>query len=387
MRVDDTFDRDTRWLPAALPSHEERFSAPATATLNHSALLLLGSNHRTTPIALRERLAISPHDWPAVFSSLRAMTSLREIVILSTCNRVECYAVTSDPVTSTTQLVEFLSNRSGIAPAALAPHLYRLEETDVAAHLFRVAGGLDSMILGETEITAQVKQAYGVAQTFGALGPVLHRLFQKSLHSAKLVRSRTSIAEGCASIGSVVAGLAGSLFGQCLSDCEVLLWGAGKAAETTLRHLMKSGIGQLWVVNRTQVKAQELAQQCQSGWLSWEQAQKRLTRVDLAIVCTQAPHYVIDSDDLEMLWPQRNSRPLCIIDLAVPRNVDPSVARYPGLHLYDIDGLQKISSLAIRQRETSREACEALVAEQASYFQRWRWAQAQHEDRACKHVG
>ena len=166
-----------------------------------------------------------------------------------------------------------------------------------------------------------------------------------------------------------------------------MLWGAGKAAETTARHLIKSGIGQLWIVNRTPLKAQDLASLCQSGWLSWEQALKHLAHVDIAIVCTQAPHYVIDQGDLDAVAAQRGSRPLCLVDLAVPRNVEPSLARHPGVRLYNIDDLQTITQAAQSQREQERERCDALIQEQVNRFSHW-WMAVSHkkEDVPCRSV-
>ena len=226
------------------------------------------------------------------------------------------------------------------------------------------------MVLGESEITAQVKQAYALAHAEGATGPVLNRLFQKALHCTKVIRSHTRIAEGQASIGSVVVDLTRQLFVGRLQDCEALLWGAGKAAEATARHLIKAGIGQLWIVSRTTANAQGLATLCQAGWLSWEQALKHLRHVDIAIVCTQAPHYVIDEADVGAVLPFRGGRPLFIIDLAVPRNVDPAVKGYRGVSLYNMDEVQSIAQGALMQRQKERARCEPLIQAQAAHF--WR---------------
>ena len=334
------------------------------------SLLVLGLNQRTAALELREQLAIPSRDLPASLAALRADPSIDEAVILSTCHRVELYVSTVDPSRASQAIVDFLAGASRLAPELFHARLYSLPGREAAAHLFRVAAGLDSMILGESEITAQVKHAYLVAHAEGATGPVLNRLFQKALHSAKVIRSNTRIAEGQASIGSVVVSRAREVFGQDLTACEALLWGAGKAAEATARHLIKAGIRQLWVVNRTTTKAQELASLCQGGWLSWEQALKHLAHVDIAIVCTEAPHYVIDLADLEVIQPQRGARPLCLIDLAVPRNVEPALAKQPGVHLSNIDDLQRMARLARARREEELARCDALVNEQVGYLLR-----------------
>ncbi len=330
-------------------------------------LFVLGISHRTAAIALREQLAIPSCELEATLRRLRQTADVQEAVVLSTCNRLECYVVSPNPLAARQGLVEFLASRSHLAPEAFLPALYHYTDRDAVEHLFRVAAGLDSMVLGESDITAQVKQAYLGALAQGAAGPVLNQLFQKALHSTKAVRSRTRIAEGEASVGSIVVRLASSLFAHRLESCRVLLWGAGKAAETTARHLVKHGIEELWIVNRTAMKAQELATLCRGGWVSWDQALKCLAQVDIAIVCTQAPHYVLDTADLVMLLPQRQGRPLVLIDLAVPRNVDPLVAREPSVRLYDIDTLQRIAQETVAKREQQIEPCEAIIQEQVGY--------------------
>ena len=334
-------------------------------------LLLVGLNHRTAPIGVREQFAIPARDLAPALTRLRADFGVDEAVILSTCNRVELYVTSRNPSVTFPNLVNFLSHHSRLAPEAFRACLYSVTDRGAVEHLFRVTAGLDSMVLGESEVTAQVKQAYELAHTDGATGAVLNRLFQKALHNAKVVRSQTRIAEGQASIGSVVVKLARQLFGDRLPHCQMLLWGAGKAAEATARHLVKHGVSQLWIVSRTPSKAQDLASLCRAGWLSWEQAMTHLSHVDIAIVCTQAPHAVIDQADVEALLPQRGSRPLFIIDLAVPRNVALSLKRQRGVHLYDIDDLQVIAQATLAQRHDELARCDALMRRQVEHFVRW----------------
>ncbi|OHE77471.1 MAG: glutamyl-tRNA reductase, partial [Verrucomicrobia bacterium RIFCSPLOWO2_12_FULL_64_8] len=294
-----------------------------------------------------------------------------EAVILSTCNRVEFYVTTPQPVLAREALLTWVRAHSGLTEDTLRAVLY--EQTDQAAvrHLFRVTAGLDSMVLGETEITAQVKQAYQAAHAAGTTGPVLNRLFQHALRAAKEVRSRTAIGQGRASVGSVVVSLAQEVFGDRFHESEVLLWGAGKAAETTARHLMDRGAGQLWIVNRTAERAQELATVCRAMWLAWEGALKRLARVDIAVICTQAPHYVIDRADVEAVWAARAEKPLFLIDLAVPRNVDPSLRGWRQVHLYDIDDLRTMAEQGLVRRRSELTACDAIIREQVDEFMAW----------------
>lgn len=331
-------------------------------------LFAVGVSHHTAPLAVRERLAIPSRDLSTLLPALRQRLAADELAVLSTCNRTELYLVTAETAGLSTRLAENLAACGDLPPGTLQPHVYIRADQEAAAHLFRVSAGLDSMVLGESEITAQVKQAYLTAQAHGTVGQVLHRLFQKALHSAKLIRSRTRLADGHASIGSVVATLAKQVFGERLPECDALLWGAGKAAEATARHVIKSGIRQLWIVSRTPAKAQDLASLCRSGWLSWEQALKHVAHVDIAIVCTQAPHYVIDAGDFSPIHSQRGPRPLLLVDLSVPRNVDPALSRFSHVRLYNIDDLQTFTQAVLAQRDEERVRCETLIQEQVEHF-------------------
>ena len=349
------------------------------------ALILLGISYRTAPVPLREQLAIPSHALPEWLRDARAALDLDEIVILSTCNRTEWCLVSDDPNAAADRLLEWLSARRGISPALLQRACYRLADGDAVAHICRVTAGLDSMILGESEVTAQVKQAYTAAHDAGTAGPLLHRVFQKALHCAKLIRSETRISHGSASIGSVVVKLARELFGERLGACDGLLWGAGKAAEATTKHLAASGIGKLWIVNRTQEKAQQLAALCRGGWLSWERALRHLAAADIAIVCTEAPHFVIDRDDLLSILPARGGRPLCLIDLALPRNIDPAAAELPGVRLYGIDDLNTVAQSGLFERRQEMDACEALISQQVGHALRWRATPSSNkESRTCR---
>jgi len=328
-------------------------------------------SHQTAALSVRERLAIPTRDLPDLLISCRPLLSATEFVVLSTCNRVEWYVVCDDPASSLPEILDVLAVRSGLSLSTIHASLYWKSGQDAVAHLFRVAAGLESMVLGESEIAAQVKQAYVIAQTQGTTGVILNRLFQKALHAAKLVRTRTSIADGHASIGSIVTALATQHLGASLSSSEALLWGAGKAAEVTARHLVAQGIRRLWVVNRTSAKAQDLAAGCQGAWVSWEQARAHLAHVELAIVCTQAPHYVIDPADLDTMRSHHREHPLLLIDLAVPRNIDPVLARQPGLSLYNIDDLEAMAHAARTQRQRAMPQADALIDEQVGYV--WQW--------------
>ena len=334
-------------------------------------LLVVGLSHRTAPLTLREQCTLSAHEVPEALQALRRRFPLEGALVLSTCNRFECYVASAAPLPAPQDLIESLIPPYRRRPSSVEGALYALHDREAVAHCFRVAAGLDSMIVGESEITAQVKHAHVTAHEQKAIGPLCDRLIQKALHSAKVVRSQTGIARGGASIGSVVSRLAAQLFGPRLAACDVLLWGAGQAAESTARHLIKRGIHELWIVNRTAAKAQELATLCRGGWLSWEQAVKHLGHVDIAIVCTQAPHHVLDEADVAQILPQRRGRPLLLSDLAVPRNIDPSVKRHPGVQVHNIDDLSAIAQAGLRDRREELARCEMLIQEQVAHF--WRW--------------
>ncbi|OGX39367.1 MAG: hypothetical protein A3C53_01190 [Omnitrophica WOR_2 bacterium RIFCSPHIGHO2_02_FULL_68_15] len=198
-----------------------------------------------------------------------------------------------------------------------------------------------------------------------------------------MVRARTGIGQGRASIGSVVVELAEALFGDRLAQCDLLLWGAGKAAEVTARHLVKSGVGQLWVVSRTPTHAQELATLCRGMWLAWEEALRHLDHVDIAVVCTQAPHYVIDAADVETARARRGDKPLFLVDLSVPRNVDPALKQYPNVHLYNIDDLQSLADQGLARRQAAVRHGEALLQEQMAGILRRRPSHRPQEALPC----
>ena len=348
--------------------------------------LCVGLSFRTAPLWLREQLTVVPGRLPEELQRLSRLERVQEAVVLSTCNRVEWYLVADEPAAAASALLQDLASAHALDPAALFAHLTIRPGDHAARQLFRVAAGLDSAILGESEVVAQVKQAYQFARAGGAAGPILNRLFQKALHCAKEARARTRIAEGQTSVGTVVVALAQQQLGERLRIADVLLWGAGKAAEVTAHHLIKRGIGRLWIVNRTIAKAEELAARCRGALLSWEQALGHLAHVDLAIVCTHAPHYVIDAADLAAVRPVRGPQPLCLIDLAMPRNIDPRLRRWPGVRLFDLEDVHRLAQRGRTLREGEVDRCAALVERQVEQFMRW-WQQArQRESTACPTV-
>jgi glutamyl-tRNA reductase len=334
-------------------------------------LFVVGVSHHTAPLSFRERMAVPSEQLPHRLSEFRDAAHLHEAVILSTCNRTEWYGVCEDASISLPAALRAVTRYGRFSPSETELSCYRWLDRHAVAHLFRVAAGLDSMVLGESEITAQVKQAYTAAQGHGSTGPVTHRLLQKALHCAKLLRATTGLAQGHASIGAVVAAAAAERFGPRLPGCDVLLWGAGKAAETTIRHLLKAGVHRLSIVNRTTDKARDLAAQWQARWLAWEQAQDALATVDVAVICTQAPHPVVTAATAADVMRRRAGRPLWLIDLSVPRNVDPACGRVPGVRVSNIDDLHTVTQCAINRRRQALVDAEQMIRERVEQF--WRW--------------
>ena len=302
-------------------------------------ILLIGLNHRSAPIALRERLAFRQEQLPETFATLQREVGLRETAILSTCNRVEIYAAVQELDGTVARLQQFLSAHAGVALPELTDRLYNLTEPHSVRHLFSVASGLDSMVLGEGEILHQVKHAYEWAKASGATGKLFNGLFQRALNAAKTVRTRTAIGRGCLSIGTVAVELAEKIFGR-LSGAIVLLIGAGKIGELTLKRLSVRGVRDVRIMNRSLDRAAGLAAAYGAALLALQQLSAQLLEADIIISSTAAPAYLLTRSDMAAAMHSRRHRPLCIVDLGVPRNVDPSIGGLENVYLFNIDDLQ-----------------------------------------------
>lgn len=320
-------------------------------------LFVIGLNHRSAPVEVRERLALAS----ARLGELRAAAPLDEAVILSTCNRVEVYALAGNAAAATAAVRRFLNDDT---------HLYEHRDRDCIRHLLEVASGLDSMVLGETEILGQVKSAYQAAHAAGATGAALNRLFQKALSAAKHIRTATAITRGSTSVGSVAVDLAEKIFGK-LAGCTVMVIGTGEMSEATARALHSRGAGHLLVCSRTHERAEALAGQLDGRAISYESWPVEFPAVDIVISATAAPHPIVTLEKLTPLMKQRRQRPLFLIDIAVPRDIERTCGDFENVYLYDIDDLQQIAqqNLAARQREIA--ACRALIAEHEARFAAW----------------
>jgi len=333
-------------------------------------IVLVGLNHRTAPIELRERLAFRREQLGDVFTQLRGDLGLREATILSTCNRVEIYAGVPELNGTVAQLQRFLSEHGRMELDGLAPRLYSYTEPYSVRHLFSVASGLDSMVLGEGEIVQQVKYAYEAAKLYGATGKVFNVLFQKALNAAKAVRTQTAIGQGCTSVGTVAVELAEKIFGQ-LSGATVLLIGAGKISEITLKRLTDRGVGEVRIMNRSLERAEQLASVYQGGFLPLTALTEQLPLVDIVISSTSAPSYLLQPAEVAAAMRRRHQRSLCIVDLGVPRNVDPSVGTLENVYLFNVDDLQGLVDRSYAERQHALQQSEAIIAKKVEHFLSW----------------
>ncbi len=318
-----------------------------------------GLNYKTAPLAIREQFAVPSCGQQRAALRLRSLCGLDEVVLLWTCNRVEIYGVRRAGRPDVEEMMMCLVN----APPPPGASLYLHEGAAAARHLFSVASGMDSMVLGETEITGQVKNAYEKARQDGLTGGALNRLFQKALETAKEVRTRTAIGKGAASVGSVAVQHAQKVFGAALTGREVMVIGAGDMAEKCLRHLMKKGVESVTVVNRSLDRAGALAAKFGGRAISFAQCVEAISRVDIVITSTGSPHIILEKSDIELAMRGREERPLVIVDIAVPRDVAPEAREVRGAHLHDIGDLEGTVRESIRYREQDLALCWKIIGE------------------------
>lgn len=327
-------------------------------------LLLVGISHRVAPVELRERVALDGDEAAALARELAGDGS--EAVCLSTCNRTELYLAGGAAPDVAERAVVALAERAGLEAGRLRAVLYRLEDEAAGIHLFRVAAGLDSMVPGEGEILGQVRAAFEAGQP----GPFLDRLFRQAIHAGKKVRTETAIAESPASVSSAAAALAEQVFGD-LTGCRVLLVGAGKIGELAARNLGSRGAEIAVVANRSLDKAQELSVRFGGRAISLGEIPSALAGIDVVLSSTSASGHVLTREDVSRALPDRKGRPLFLIDIAVPRDLDPAIHDLDGCYLYDIDDLESVvaETLAGRRREAGR--AEAIVLDEAEHFRAW----------------
>ncbi len=326
-------------------------------------LFVIGTTHHRAPLEVREKLSLSAEGAVALRAELATLPDLREFALLSTCNRIEFYGVASDPGV-VGRIEDAFCSRQSFDPEAFRRIRLDLNGPEAVRHLIEVAAGLDSQMLGETEIFGQVKEAYAEAQSRGSTGPVLNRVFQKAFQAAKHVRSHSAITEGQVSVANVAVELAQSIFGG-LGDARILLLGAGEIGEKTAKAFQSRGATALTVASRRLERAMELATALGASALPFEQREQRLADFDIVVCATAAPELVVSLPAARAAMQRRPARPLLFVDQALPRDVDPEVAGLENVFLYNLDDLARIAeeNRAAREAEVSR--CRAMAGERA----------------------
>jgi len=333
-------------------------------------IIVLGLNHKTAPVHIRERVAFPEKTIHEPLRALHASPGVRETMILSTCNRVEIAAVVDGREQGAAAVRAFVARHHDVPEGELAPHLYLHAGADAVRHLFRVASSLDSLVVGEPQILGQVKDAYQYAREAGAVGAVLDRLLKKALSVAKLVRTETEISRSAVSVSFAAVELAKKIFGD-IEGRSAMIVGAGEMAELAVKHLVSSGVRDVFVVNRTFEKAVELAREFGGSAVKFDDLFEQMVLADIVISSTGAPHFIIKGEDVKRVMARRKHRPMFFIDIAVPRDIDPTVNDVDNAYLYNVDDLQSVVDGNIKERRKEADKAETLVDAEVGTFEKW----------------
>ncbi len=333
-------------------------------------ILTIGLNHKLCPVAVREQLAFSKTDCVEALKAMKENVSATEIFLLSTCNRVEALFVTSEPFQAKKDFVQFLSQFHQIQSDQFESYLYEHKDEAAVKHLFKVVCGLDSLVLGENEIHGQVKESYQWSQEAKTVGPLLGRLIEKAFQIAKQIKTETKINEGATSVSSVAVELAEKIFGR-LHGEKVLVLGTGEMSELTLKHLMSSGAGAVVVANRTFEKAERLASQFGAQAIRFDDFLSHLEEVDIVISSTAAPQPILSHKDISEVMRSRKQKPLFLIDIAVPRDIDSEVSQVDDVYLYNIDDLTVVAESNLKKRKKEISQCEVVIDQKVEAFFSW----------------
>ncbi len=338
----------------------------------HKDIVIVGLNHRSAPIEVRESVAVENSYVREALSRLRELPSIHEGVILSTCNRVEVVATASDHFAAFTSIKNFLGEpKAHRVPGPLEEqHVYTYQGSDAVRHIFRVAASLDSMVVGEPQILGQLKQYYDAARQEGTVGTILHRLFHRSFSVAKRVRTETGIGSGAVSVSSVAVDLARRIFDR-FDDKTVMLIGAGKMGDLMARHLISQGVKSLMVTNRTFDRAVELAEKIHGSPIRFEDFPRYLKIADLVIGCASAPEVLIDAATVERVLRERKQKAMFFIDIGDRRNFDARINNLDNVYLYNIDDLTSVAQDNLQERASEAEKAEEIVLEEVEGFVRW----------------
>lgn len=331
-------------------------------------IAICGLSHRTAPVEVREKLALPASALPTALTGLTDQSGVREGLILSTCNRVELALTLDESANLNDALAHFLEKQSSLSLSALDPYLYKLEGRDAVRHLFRVASSLDSMVVGEPQILGQLKDAYSLAKEMGTISSHLDHLVTRAFHVAKRVRSETEIGESAVSVSYAAVELAREIFGN-LVGSKVMLIGAGKMSELAARHLRNTGAKQIYVTNRTYDRAVELARVFEGWIVDYLSFKQTLPSVDIIITSTGAREPILTREDMRTVMKARRNKPVFIVDIAVPRNVEPAVNEIDNVFLYDIDDLQKVVERNLRGRAEAAEHAARIIEEEIQWVE------------------
>jgi glutamyl-tRNA reductase len=335
-----------------------------------SELLAIGISHKTAPVEVRERLALPEQRAGEFLRDLRGTADVQEAVAISTCNRMELYLVVGDPVEAEGTALAMLASQAGIRPTAFASAIYSHRNCDAARHLYRVTSGLESMIVGENEIQGQVKRAYESALAKETVGPLTNKLFKAALATGKRVRSETAISERQLSLPGVAVALAREQLGD-LDGREVVIVGTGETSELTARALADSGCHTVFVASRRRDRALSLARRHGGRSVSFDALPRTLGVADIVLAATASPHLLLEARELSEVMHARRGRPMLLIDLAVPRDIDSACADLAGVSLYDIDDLQAVVSRNRKVRQVEARKAEGIIEEEIQHFAAW----------------
>jgi glutamyl-tRNA reductase len=337
-------------------------------------LIAIGVSHKTAPVALRERLAFSEAHAIGfarlLVSGQPARDAVSEAVVISTCNRTELYLVSADPLRAEVEALGMLARRARIRPTELAEVIYSPRNCDAARQLFRVTAGLEAMIVGEAEIQGQVRRAYESAREASLTGPLLDRLFAAALTAGRLVRSRTAIGHSRVSVPAAAVDLASEMLGS-LARRRVIVLGAGETSELTAQALARQGAGTVFVANRHADRARSIAARFGGAVVSLDDLPDQLADADIVLASTSSPHHIVGAEELDVVMERRRERPLLLIDMAVPRDIDPRCGELAGVSLYDIDDLHEVVARNIRGRSQEVPQAEEIIEDEIRRFARW----------------
>jgi len=333
-------------------------------------ILVVGLSHKTAPVEIRETIAFSPTAMAEPLRQMLALESVNEAIIVSTCNRVELYATSREPDRAIVQLRHFLADFHDLPYDKIEEHLYDLRGEDAIRHVLRVSASLDSMVIGEPQILGQIKTAYGYASEFKTAGLILNRFMHKAFSVAKRVRTETAIASNAVSVSFAAVELARKIFGS-LENKTVMLIGAGEMCELAAKHFIRNGIAEVLVTNRTFARAEKLAAEFNGRAVAFENFRDQLHKADIVLSSTGAPGFVLEAQKLAEVLKLRRNKPMFLIDIAVPRDIEPKTNKIDNIYLYDVDDLQGVVQANLKERRKEADKAEAIINEEIIQFYRW----------------